>query len=228
VGFDRASRPNGFDPPTWEGWEVEKSVVNGWAIQIDFCSSGIPAAHVSFMAWSWSIHSSLHSAFHPQMWSHELVTSIISRWKYSHLLSTHVTLLPTWFPLRGRPVNHPLHLPVSRINATSTARIASLSSLLPSPFVANRTHQLRYRVCLLLELVRCGFSFIGFLLDFFNWRKAVRDVTFAQHQEPAPIMRSGQELEGGLLQIAALYFSTEVSCHVEVGRCGSFSSSSST
>jgi len=29
VGFDRASRPNGFDPPTWEGWEVEKSVVNG-------------------------------------------------------------------------------------------------------------------------------------------------------------------------------------------------------
>jgi len=29
-------------------------------------------------------------------------------------------------------------------------------------------------------------------------------------------MRSGQELEGGLLQIAALYSSTEISCHVEV------------
>jgi len=29
VGFDRASRPNGFDTPTWEGWEVEESVVDG-------------------------------------------------------------------------------------------------------------------------------------------------------------------------------------------------------
>ncbi len=29
VGFDRASRPNGFDPPTWDGWEVEEAVVDG-------------------------------------------------------------------------------------------------------------------------------------------------------------------------------------------------------
>ncbi|KAL2074527.1 hypothetical protein VTL71DRAFT_8305 [Oculimacula yallundae] len=29
VGFERASRPNGFDGPTWEGWEVEKGVVEG-------------------------------------------------------------------------------------------------------------------------------------------------------------------------------------------------------
>jgi crotonobetainyl-CoA:carnitine CoA-transferase CaiB-like acyl-CoA transferase len=29
VGFDRSSRPNGFDPPTWEGWEVEEAVVDG-------------------------------------------------------------------------------------------------------------------------------------------------------------------------------------------------------
>ncbi|CZT51302.1 probable alpha-methylacyl-coa racemase [Rhynchosporium secalis] len=29
VGFERASRPNGFDPPTWEGWEVEKEIVDG-------------------------------------------------------------------------------------------------------------------------------------------------------------------------------------------------------
>ncbi|KAJ5054726.1 uncharacterized protein L3040_000992 [Drepanopeziza brunnea f. sp. 'multigermtubi'] len=29
VGFDRASRPNGFDAPTWEDWEVEESVVEG-------------------------------------------------------------------------------------------------------------------------------------------------------------------------------------------------------
>lgn len=29
VGFDRASRPNGFDPPSWEGWEVEENVVDG-------------------------------------------------------------------------------------------------------------------------------------------------------------------------------------------------------
>lgn len=27
VGFDRASRPNGFDAPTWDGWEVESAVV---------------------------------------------------------------------------------------------------------------------------------------------------------------------------------------------------------
>lgn len=128
---------------------------------------------------------------------------------------------------RGRPVDHPLHVPLSRINTTSTARIASLSFLFPSPFVANSTHQLRYRVCLLLELVRYGFSFIGFLLDFVNWRNVVRDVTSAQHQELAPIMRSDQELEGGLWQIAVLYSGTEVSRHVEVRPCGSFSSSSS-
>ncbi|KAH7418130.1 CoA-transferase family III domain-containing protein [Cadophora sp. MPI-SDFR-AT-0126] len=29
VGFERASRPNGFDEPTWEGWEVEENVVEG-------------------------------------------------------------------------------------------------------------------------------------------------------------------------------------------------------
>ncbi|KAK0125115.1 hypothetical protein ONS96_008981 [Cadophora gregata f. sp. sojae] len=29
VGFERASRPNGFDKPTWEEWEVEKDVVEG-------------------------------------------------------------------------------------------------------------------------------------------------------------------------------------------------------
>ncbi|OWO98125.1 hypothetical protein B2J93_4778 [Marssonina coronariae] len=29
VGFDRASRPNGSDRPTWEEWEVEESVVEG-------------------------------------------------------------------------------------------------------------------------------------------------------------------------------------------------------
>lgn len=29
VGFERASRPNGFDGPTWEDWEVEKDVVEG-------------------------------------------------------------------------------------------------------------------------------------------------------------------------------------------------------
>ena len=29
VGFDRASRPNGSDAPTWNGWEVEKAVVLG-------------------------------------------------------------------------------------------------------------------------------------------------------------------------------------------------------
>jgi hypothetical protein len=29
VGFNRTSRPNGFDPPTWDGWEVEETVVNG-------------------------------------------------------------------------------------------------------------------------------------------------------------------------------------------------------
>jgi crotonobetainyl-CoA:carnitine CoA-transferase CaiB-like acyl-CoA transferase len=29
VGFERASRPNGFDEPTWDDWEVEKAVVEG-------------------------------------------------------------------------------------------------------------------------------------------------------------------------------------------------------
>ncbi|THV50497.1 hypothetical protein BGAL_0148g00210 [Botrytis galanthina] len=29
VGFERASRPNGYDKPTWENWEVEKEVVEG-------------------------------------------------------------------------------------------------------------------------------------------------------------------------------------------------------
>jgi crotonobetainyl-CoA:carnitine CoA-transferase CaiB-like acyl-CoA transferase len=29
VGFERASRPNGFDAPTWEDWEVEKAVIEG-------------------------------------------------------------------------------------------------------------------------------------------------------------------------------------------------------
>ncbi|KAJ8065075.1 hypothetical protein OCU04_005788 [Sclerotinia nivalis] len=29
VGFDRASRPNGYDEPTWDGWEIEKEVVEG-------------------------------------------------------------------------------------------------------------------------------------------------------------------------------------------------------
>lgn len=29
VGFERASRPNGFDAPTWDDWEVEKEVVEG-------------------------------------------------------------------------------------------------------------------------------------------------------------------------------------------------------
>ncbi|KAK2630317.1 hypothetical protein QTJ16_001137 [Diplocarpon rosae] len=29
VGFDRASRPNGYDRPTWEEWEVEENVVEG-------------------------------------------------------------------------------------------------------------------------------------------------------------------------------------------------------
>lgn len=29
VGFERASRPNGFDEPSWEGWEVERNVVEG-------------------------------------------------------------------------------------------------------------------------------------------------------------------------------------------------------
>ncbi|KAF7949210.1 hypothetical protein EAE96_008377 [Botrytis aclada] len=29
VGFERASRPNGYDKPTWEDWEVEKEVVEG-------------------------------------------------------------------------------------------------------------------------------------------------------------------------------------------------------
>jgi crotonobetainyl-CoA:carnitine CoA-transferase CaiB-like acyl-CoA transferase len=29
VGFERASRPNGFDAPTWEGWEVESNVLDG-------------------------------------------------------------------------------------------------------------------------------------------------------------------------------------------------------
>ncbi|KAF7881144.1 uncharacterized protein EAF02_007035 [Botrytis sinoallii] len=29
VGFERASRPNGYDKPTWENWEIEKEVVEG-------------------------------------------------------------------------------------------------------------------------------------------------------------------------------------------------------
>jgi crotonobetainyl-CoA:carnitine CoA-transferase CaiB-like acyl-CoA transferase len=29
VGFERASRPNGIDQPTWDNWEVEKEVVEG-------------------------------------------------------------------------------------------------------------------------------------------------------------------------------------------------------
>ncbi len=29
VGFERASRPNGFDLPSWEGWEVDEDVVDG-------------------------------------------------------------------------------------------------------------------------------------------------------------------------------------------------------
>jgi hypothetical protein len=29
VGFERASRPNGYDKPSWEGWEVEKAIVEG-------------------------------------------------------------------------------------------------------------------------------------------------------------------------------------------------------
>ncbi|TGO09081.1 hypothetical protein BTUL_0180g00140 [Botrytis tulipae] len=29
VGFERASRPNGYDEPTWENWEIEKEVVEG-------------------------------------------------------------------------------------------------------------------------------------------------------------------------------------------------------
>ena len=27
VGFERASRPNGFDAPTWDDWEVEKAII---------------------------------------------------------------------------------------------------------------------------------------------------------------------------------------------------------
>ncbi len=29
VGFERASRPNGYDAPSWEDWEVEENVVDG-------------------------------------------------------------------------------------------------------------------------------------------------------------------------------------------------------
>ncbi|TEY80412.1 hypothetical protein BOTCAL_0038g00100 [Botryotinia calthae] len=29
VGFERASRPNGYDKPTWEDWEIERKVVEG-------------------------------------------------------------------------------------------------------------------------------------------------------------------------------------------------------
>ena len=29
VGFERASRPNGYDKPSWEEWEVEKAIVEG-------------------------------------------------------------------------------------------------------------------------------------------------------------------------------------------------------
>lgn len=29
IGFERASRPNGFDEPTWENWDVDEEVLNG-------------------------------------------------------------------------------------------------------------------------------------------------------------------------------------------------------
>ncbi|RAL68732.1 hypothetical protein DID88_007430 [Monilinia fructigena] len=29
VGFERASRPNGYDAPTWDDWEIEKGVIEG-------------------------------------------------------------------------------------------------------------------------------------------------------------------------------------------------------
>ncbi|TVY18515.1 hypothetical protein LARI1_G003753 [Lachnellula arida] len=29
VVFERASRPDGYDRPSWEGWEVEKAIVEG-------------------------------------------------------------------------------------------------------------------------------------------------------------------------------------------------------
>lgn len=29
VGFERASRPNGFDEPTWDNWDVDEEVLNG-------------------------------------------------------------------------------------------------------------------------------------------------------------------------------------------------------
>ncbi|KAF4624895.1 hypothetical protein G7Y89_g13274 [Cudoniella acicularis] len=29
VGFERASRPNGYDKPTWDEWEIEKAIVEG-------------------------------------------------------------------------------------------------------------------------------------------------------------------------------------------------------
>jgi hypothetical protein len=29
VGFRRSSRPNGFDPPSWDGWEVDKELLKG-------------------------------------------------------------------------------------------------------------------------------------------------------------------------------------------------------
>jgi hypothetical protein len=29
VGFERASRPNGYDAPTWDDWEVDSAVVDG-------------------------------------------------------------------------------------------------------------------------------------------------------------------------------------------------------
>jgi crotonobetainyl-CoA:carnitine CoA-transferase CaiB-like acyl-CoA transferase len=29
VGFERASRPNGFDQPTWDNWDVDRAVIDG-------------------------------------------------------------------------------------------------------------------------------------------------------------------------------------------------------
>jgi hypothetical protein len=28
-GFLRSSRPNGFDNPTWEGWEIDEALLQG-------------------------------------------------------------------------------------------------------------------------------------------------------------------------------------------------------
>jgi hypothetical protein len=29
VGFKRSSRPNGFDPPSWDAWEVDRELLKG-------------------------------------------------------------------------------------------------------------------------------------------------------------------------------------------------------